>query len=211
MARPIQGLLRRLVYGPPIIVVSGLPRSGTSMAMKMLEAAGLPLVIDGLREADVDNPKGYFELERIKDLAEERDKNYLRAARGKVVKIISFLLKELPANNNYKIVFMRRHIDEVLASQQKMLQHRSEQSEAADDKIQELFEADLWRADYLIRHSSHLDALEVHYSDVLTDPESQARRIKEFLGLDLDVQKMASVVDPNLYRNRTGEAATANG
>ena len=208
MLTQIRRLFRRAAYGRPIIVVSGLPRSGTSMAMKMLEAAELPMVVDGLRAADVDNPKGYFELERVKNLAQEKDKSYLHEARGKVVKIISYLLKELPSNNNYKVIFMRRHLDEVLASQQKMLTHRSEDSGAVDEKMREFFETDLWRAKYLIRRSPHLDALEVHYSEALADPQSQARRIAEFLGGALDVRKMAAVVDPDLYRNRAPETAT---
>ena len=99
-------LYRRLRYGRPIVVVSGLPRSGTSMAMKMLEAGGLPVVTDGLRAADEDNPKGYYEDERVKDLHQAADKGWLRNARGRVVKIISFLLKSLPADNNYQVVFM---------------------------------------------------------------------------------------------------------
>ena len=203
MLSAIRSIYRRARYGQPVIVVSGLPRSGTSMAMKMLEAAGLDMVVDGIREADVDNPKGYYELERIKDLANETDKSYLRDARGKVVKVISFLLKELPKDNNYKVIFMRRHIDEVLASQTKMLTHRGEDTETtADDQMRELFKADLWRANYLIKNSPHLDALHIVYHEVLENPLPQAERVCKFLGLSIDPAQMAAVVDGNLYRNR---------
>src|SRR5919108_966564 len=104
MSVDLQQVYRRLRYGKPIVVVSGLPRSGTSMAMKMLEAGGLAVVTDGLRAADEDNPKGYYEDERVKDLYEASDKRWLREARGRVVKIISFLLKSLPSDNNYKVL-----------------------------------------------------------------------------------------------------------
>ena len=100
--------------GEPIVVVSGLPRSGTSMMMAMIEAAGLPVMTDQQREADIDNPKGYFEYERIKDLEKETDKSYVREGRGKVLKVISFLIKDLPDDNDYRVIFMRRDLGEVL-------------------------------------------------------------------------------------------------
>src|SRR5438128_3864516 len=128
------GVYRRVRYGRPIVVVSGLPRSGTSMAMKMLEAGGLRVVTDGQRTADEDNPKGYYEDERVKDLHREGDKTWLRDARGDVVKIISFLLKSLPADNNYKVLFMHRNLREIVASQNKMLARRGEKNETPDDR-----------------------------------------------------------------------------
>jgi len=202
MALVLGRIYRRLRYGRPVIVVSGLPRSGTSMTMKMLEAAGLPCVTDGLRAADEDNPKGYFEDERVKDLAKTEDRSWLRQVRGRVVKIISFLLKDLPADNNYRVVFMRRHLDEVLASQAKMLDRSGETSETDDERMKELWENHLWRVGYLIKHSPHIEAVDIDYRAVLTSPLEQARRIADFLGGDLDVARMASVVDENLYRNR---------
>ncbi len=208
MFAQIRRIYRRLRFGAPIIVVSGLPRSGTSMAMKMLEAAGLPTMVDGIRQADVDNPKGYFELERVKNLAEEEDKTWLGAARGKVVKIISYLLKELPPTYNYKIVFMRRNLEEILASQGKMLDHREERHDASDAKMTEIFESHLWRANWLLTHSPHFEHLYVHYSDVLSAPREQAARMAEFLGGRLDVERMAAVVDERLYRNRAEAGET---
>lgn len=193
---------RRARYGEPIVVVSGLPRSGTSMAMKMLEAAGIPIVTDGAREADIDNPKGYFEDDRVLELAEAEDKSWLRDARGGAIKIISYLVRHLPADNNYKVIFMVRDMDEVLASQAKMLVRRGEDSDTDDKQMRQLFESDLWRTRYFIKHNRNVHALEVGYRDVLDDPEAQARRIAEFLGGERDLEAMASVVDPSLYRNR---------
>src|SRR5262247_2722612 len=111
MAGLLQDFLRRRRYGEPIVVVSGLPRSGTSMMMKMLESGGLPILSDGERKPDVDNPNGYYEVERIKRLEHETDKSWLRDARGKVVKVISFLVKDLPDDNFYQVLFLRRDLD----------------------------------------------------------------------------------------------------
>src|SRR5437764_15261399 len=117
-------LFRRLRYGAPIIVVSGLPRSGTSMAMKMLDAGGVGIVTDGVRTADESNPKGYYEFEPVKELDKNGDLSWLPGARGKAVKIISFLLTYLPDTFDYQVLFMNRDIDEVLASQNKMIAAR---------------------------------------------------------------------------------------
>ena len=199
-------LYRRIRYGEPVIVVSGLPRSGTSMAMQMLVAAGVSAVTDGVRKAGEDNPKGYFEDERVKDLhkadKDGQDRGWLGEARGKVVKIISFLLKDLPETNNYKVIFMRRDLPEVLASQQKMLDRRGEANEIDDEKMLELWKDHLWKVNYLLKHGDHLESLEIPYKDAVANPLEQARRIKEFLGLPLDPEKMAGAVDEQLYRNR---------
>ena len=132
-------------YGAPIIIVSGLPRSGTSMMMKMLDAAGFQIMTDAIRAADVDNPKGYFEYERVKKLEEETDKAWVRQARGKVLKVISFLLKDLPDDNYYRVIFMRRHLDEVLASQNKMIQHRQSDDSTQDDALKTNYDRHLFQ------------------------------------------------------------------
>ena len=112
----------RLRYGRPLVLVSGLPRSGTSMLMQMLEKGGMPIVTDKIRTADEDNPRGYHEFERIKEIDKTTDKSWLRNYRGQVIKTISFLLQYLPLDLNYRVVFMRRDIEEVLRSQNKMLE-----------------------------------------------------------------------------------------
>lgn len=193
---------RRLRYGDPIVVVSGLPRSGTSMTMKMLEAGGLSMVVDGIRTADEDNPKGYYEDERVKDLGEMDDKSWLANSKGKAIKIISYLLKDLPESHNYKVLFMRRDVHEVLASQAKMLERRGESSETSDERMIELYDDHLWKVNRLLQRASHLDVIDVHYRKVLEDPRGQAERIRDFLGLPLDAAKMAGMVDGSLYRNR---------
>jgi hypothetical protein len=202
MASPLLKLYRRIRYGKPIVVVSGLPRSGTSMAMKMLEAGGVGIVTDGVRTADEDNPKGYFEIERVKNLHEEADRSWLRGARGKAIKVISYLLKSLPPDNNYKVLFMRRHPREILMSQAEMLTRRGEKNETSDEQMLGLMEKDLETADFFLRRRPQFETMEVQYKEALEKPLDHAKRIAAFLELPLDVEKMAGVVDKALYRKR---------
>ena len=134
-----------------VTLVSGLPRSGTSMMMKMLEAGGLTVMTDAIRQADIDNPKGYYEYERVKNLEKETDKSYVREARGKVLKVISFLLKDLPEDNYYRVIFMRRHLDEVIASQNKMLDRRGEDAIQDRETMAEAYRNHLAAVKILIR------------------------------------------------------------
>ncbi|HVS14273.1 MAG TPA: sulfotransferase family protein [Thermoanaerobaculia bacterium] len=202
----LRRIWRRLRYGEPVVVVSGLPRSGTSMAMKMLEAGGVSLVSDGEREADVDNPKGYYEDQRVKDLERSTDRAWVREARGKGIKVISRLLRSLPEDNFYQVVLLRRELQEVLASQGKMLERLGGDSGGDDQRMRSLLEKDLWQATYHLKRAPNFEWIELQYAEVLGDPEGQARRLAAFLGRDLDVQKMATVVDPDLYRNRAETA-----
>jgi len=209
MPSPIVRAYRRLRYGQPIVVVSGLPRSGTSMVMKMLEAGGVAVLTDGLRSADEDNPKGYYEVERVKNLATEPDRGWLADTRGKAIKVISYLLKSLPSDFNYKVVFIRREMEEVLASQRKMLARRGETEDTPPERMRSLFEDDLWRAGYQLKRRPEFEAIEIHYSAVLARPLDEARRLADFLGGGLDAEAMAAAVDPQLYRNRAAREASS--
>jgi hypothetical protein len=197
-------LFRRVRYGRPIVVVSGLPRSGTSMAMRMLEAGGMPIVTDRAREADEDNPHGYFEHDRVLELDKGGDAGWLAAARGKAVKIVSALLPHLPERLSYQVIFMHRDLGEVLASQNKMLERRGEAGSAASDaEMTALYEDHLRRIGSLLRRRACFETLDVRYADVVSDPVAQARRIAAFLGGKLDPARMAAAVSPELYRNRS--------
>ena len=195
-------LVRRIKSGEPIVVVSGLPRSGTSMTMKMLEAGGMQPVTDEVRSADEDNPRGYFEDERVKDLGHMEDRSWLRAARGKVIKVVSSLLQHLPDDNFYKVIFMRRNLHEVLASQAKMLDRRGEAAQTSDNELIKMFESHLEKVEFQLRFRPWFDVLFVDHRSALQDPAGAARQINEFLGGKLDERRMAEAVDPNLYRNR---------
>lgn len=194
--------LRRKL-GEPIIVVSGLPRSGTSMMMKMLGAADLEIVTDEVRVADEDNPKGYFELERIKELDKGDDKSWLAEHRGKVLKIISFLLKDLPDTFYYKVIFMRRDLEEVIASQNKMLVRRGEQADGSDDeKMIRLYGNHLRKVEVMLSEQPNFELLDVHYREAVENPREHASRVCKFLGLPDRANEMAGAVDRQLYRNR---------
>lgn len=201
----MKGLFQKLTKSDKeefITVVSGLPRSGTSMMMKMLDAGGIPPVTDELREADEDNPKGYFEFERVKQM-DQGDTSWVIGARGKVVKVISALLKHLPPGEQYRVVFVRRHMPEILASQRKMLIRRGEDPDKMDDaQMAMLFEKHLKQVDEWLRAQPNFRVLYVHYSDVLADPQPQIAAINRFLGGQMNVAAMAQAVDPQLYRNR---------
>ncbi len=198
----LKNLRKKKKYGEEVVIVSGLPRSGTSMMMKMLEAGGLPPMTDNLREADVDNPKGYYEYERVKDLEAEKDKTYVREGRGKALKVISFLLKYLPPDNFYRVIFMVRDLDEVIASQNKMLDHREEENTLRDETAKELYRKHLINVKVLGRMKENFEVLEVNYKEALQNPQEAATRINEFLDNKLKLAEMVTVIDPSLYRNR---------
>jgi hypothetical protein len=190
-------------YGEPVVVVSGLPRSGTSMMMKMLESGGLAIMTDGERKADVDNPNGYYEVERVKHLEKDADKSWVREARGKVLKVISFLVKDLPDDNFYEVLFLRRDLDEVIASQDKMIARLGTENASADaEAMKEAYRNDIVRTRLLCRNRSNFRYMEVHYKDTIEDPGKTARGVNEFLGGKLDEEKMRQAVQAELYRNR---------
>jgi hypothetical protein len=185
-----------------VTVVSGLPRSGTSMMMKMLEAGGLPPITDNLRTADEDNPRGYYEFERVKKLP-EGDKAWVAEAQGKTVKVISALLEHLPPEYTYKVVFMRREMGEILASQKQMLIRSDKPTDrVSDEKLAELYAGHLAKVESWLAAQPNLSVLYVDYNAMLRDPRPSLAELNRFLGGRLEVEKMAEVVDPSLYRQR---------
>jgi hypothetical protein len=184
-----------------IVVVSGLPRSGTSLMMQMLQAGGMPLLIDDLRAADADNPNGYWEYEPVKRLSQ--DNSWIPKAEGKAVKVVSALLQYLPPQHTYKIIFMRRPLQEVLASQAVMLEQRGEQGGEADDQtLGTVFAQHLDRIEHWLATQKHMTVLYVNYHETIAAPEATAARVAQFLGLPLAIDAMARVVDPRLHRQR---------
>ena len=191
-------------FSTQITVVSGLPRSGTSMMMKMLEAGGIPPLTDRLRTADEDNPKGYYEFERVKKLP-EGDTSWLPDAVGKSVKVIAALLQYLPAEYEYSVILMRRAMDEILSSQRQMLIRRGEDPDKMDDAvIAGLFEKHMRQVEAWIASQPNIHSLDVSYNDMLQYPVAYVDKINRFLGGRLDASRMAEVIDPALYRQRQG-------
>jgi predicted AlkP superfamily phosphohydrolase/phosphomutase/tetratricopeptide (TPR) repeat protein len=186
-----------------IIVVSGLPRSGTSMMMQILHAGGVPVMTDERRWADDNNPLGYYEYEPVKNLA--KDAKWLQDAEGKVVKVISQLLYFLPQNYRYKIIYMNRDLDEVMQSQQKMLGKSQQEVSMA---VYESFRKEHEKMKKWVEKRPNVSLMEVNYAGVIDNPEEECRKIKEFLKKDLDLEKMAGKVSSSLYRNRQVAAGT---
>jgi hypothetical protein len=185
-----------------IIVVSGLPRSGTSMMMKMLEAGGLQILTDNLREADANNPKGYYEFERVKQM-KDGDLAWLPDAAGKVVKIVTGLITYLPPEYKYKIIFMKRDLEEVLSSQKKMLGRLGKEDDnIPDDKMSKVYEEHLKQVKGWLVRQPNIEMLYVNYNTMVADPSESLQKVNEFLGGSMDVKVMAGVVDKELYRER---------
>ena len=193
----------------PIIVVSGLPRSGTSMMMKILSEGGLSAVTDHERIADDDNPQGYFELEVVKQMA-AGNVDWLANAGGKVVKVISALLEHLPSEYTYKVIFMEREIQEILASQRKMLERRNKQSQIDDAEMEAQFRKHLSVVKPWLARQPNMDVIYVSYNSLMNDPKPLCHRLLDFIGRELDLARMLAVPSKELYRNRTstGQASS---
>ena len=185
-----------------IVVVSGLPRSGTSLMMMMLDAAGIPPMQDYVRTADDDNPKGYYEYERVKKMP-EGDTAWVKDARGKSVKVITALLEHLPKKYKYDLIVMRREMGEILASQKKMLVRRGEDPDKISDaEMADLFKNHFDKVMVWVKKQKYLRFIEVSYNDLLEEPEKEIEKVNQFLGGHLDTAAMLAMIDPKLYRQR---------
>jgi hypothetical protein len=183
-----------------IIIVSGLPRSGTSMMMQILDASGVEVVTDNLRTADADNPRGYYEFEKVKQV--KRDASWLPGIRGKAVKMVSQLLLDLPPTEHYRVVFMERDFAEMLDSQERMLRRLGREA-APRETIIPAYSAHLERVHQWLQLQPHIAVLRVGYKALVERPEAEVIRLNGFLGGRLDVSRAVGAVDPSLYRNRT--------
>lgn len=183
----------------PVTIVSGLPRSGTSMMMRMIEAGGIPALTDQIRQPDEDNPNGYYEFEAVKKT--KQDSAWVEQAGGKVVKLVHMLLPDLPKGREYRVVMMQRDLDEVLASQAKMLA-RSGKPSAPADTLKRVYTQQLDNVRRWMTSTPGVRSIEVSYNRMLSSPETEAARVAEFLGIAPSVPKMIATVDPSLYRNR---------
>jgi hypothetical protein len=185
-----------------ITIVSGLPRSGTSLMMQMLAAGGIPPLTDHQRAADESNPRGYFEFEPVKRL--RSDRSWIEQAQGRAIKVIHLLLRELPTDGQfiYRVILMYRPMAEVLASQRAMLEREGKVA-AADAVLAKIYQSQLEQTDqWLVTHSA-FSVLHIGYHAIVENPASAANEINDFLGGGLDITAMVTVVDPLLYRQRS--------
>lgn len=184
-----------------VTVVSGLPRSGTSLMMQMLEAGGMPVLVDGVREPDPDNPRGYYEFEPVKRT--RYDSKWLECAKGRAVKVIYALLRDLPPGYQYRVILMHREPEEVLSSQAIMLRRMGTTgSIIPPDRLAAAFATDLSAVLEELRGRPEFQILHVEYRECLCDPGAVAARLSAFLGVGLDAERMVAVPDEKLYRRR---------
>ncbi len=186
---------------PFLTVVSGLPRSGTSLMMNMLDSGGLPVLVDNIRAADYDNPRGYYEYEPVKAL--KNDATWVLLSTGKGVKMVYLLVYDLPPGIEYRVLFMQRNLDEVLASQRAMLERLGKPVRSDDQTMAELFRRHLAKFADWVKGRPNFRVLEVNYNAMVLDPEPVVAEILPFLGGGLDAEAMVRTVDPSLYRNRS--------
>ncbi len=184
-----------------ITIVSGLPRSGTSLMMQMLEAGGIPPLTDGARPADESNPRGYFEFDPVKRL--RSDHSWLEQARGHAVKIIHLLLRELPTDRRlrYRAIFMRRPLEEVLASQRVMLERQGKPT-VDDALLAKAYPAQVQQAEQWLAAQPNFSVLYLEHHALFESPQPTIAKVNEFLGGELDAGAMLGVIEPALYRQR---------
>lgn len=198
-------LFEKRDQNPFIPIVSGLPRSGTSLMMSMLAAGGLQIMTDHQRTPDDDNPVGYFEFEDVKKLI-KGEHTWLASSNGKAVKVISTLLPYLPDGYHYRIIFMHRAMEEVLASQRRMLINRGENPDKVSDvRMAEMFEKNLQLSERWINSQVNASRIDINYKQLITDPRPLVAEINTFLGGGLDEGRMLKVIDPSLYRQRSSK------
>ncbi len=184
---------------PWITLVSGLPRSGTSMMMQALEAGGLPALTDRVRTPDVDNPRGYYELDAVKQT--KQDPTWLAGAAGKCVKLVHLLLYDLPQGYDYRVILMKRNIAEVMASQEAMLRRLGQPGGDSDD-LPTIFQKQLRQVEAWLARQPNFKVCVIDYNRLLRDPGPPLAQVNAFLGGGLDVEAMARAIDPTLYRHR---------
>ena len=185
----------------PIIIVSGLPRSGTSMMMQILEAGGIPPLTDSIRKADDDNPRGYYELEAVKKTKE--DASWLAGAPGRAVKMVHLLLYDLPPHLRYRVIYIERDIREVIASQNRMLDRMGkDRGGLSDAQTARVFQEQVDALKRWLAGRENFQVLFVSYNELIAGGRGTLAALNAFLGGGLDVEAMVRIVDPTLYRQR---------
>jgi len=184
-----------------ITVVSGLPRSGTSLLSMMLEAGGMTVLTDNIRTADHDNPKGYYEFERVKKIP-KGDIEWMEDTKGKAVKVIAALLQHLPAKYQYRVIYMHRNIEEIIKSQNKMLMNLGKTVHKDDDLIKKLLMKHSESSRKWLDKQDNIKVLDIDYNQLIVNPSPFLSEINKLLDFTLSIEKMEQAIDLKLYRNR---------
>jgi len=184
------------------IIVSGLPRSGTSLMMQMLEAGGITILTDGERQADENNPKGYYEYEAVKEM-HTGNTSWVKQGRGKALKVVSHQLEYLPRSYPYQIIFMRRHLDEIVRSQQKMMERDGVMPKSfSKEKLLAEYEMHLLHTLRWLDKQSNIEYATFYHHHILANPRQQAQRLANFLRQSMPIESMVQVIEPKLYRSK---------
>ncbi len=183
-----------------ILIVSGLPRSGTSLLMKILDSLKIEILSDGIRKSDINNPKGYYEFEKVKKI--HKDSSWINSAKGKAIKIVSPLLRFLPSNVNYKIIFVKRNLNEILMSQKKMLENLETEDKISEELMLKSFKDHLKKTEDWINSQKNISAVYINYNELLNNPSEECIKLKKFLNRDINSKHITKVIDKKLYRNR---------
>ena len=196
---PVLSFLKSKSIKPGYItVVSGLPRSGTSMMMQILEAGGIPPITDNVRQADTDNSRGYYEHELVKALV-RGNQGSLKDAQGKVIKVVSTLLRYLSQKHQYKVIFMHRELQHVLASQKRMLNNLGSNADQENDsQLTQFYTEHLSKINSWLNQRDNIQVLHLNYADLLADPKKNIKQLLNFLELDLNSRKMLTVIDASM-------------
>ena len=177
------------------------------MMMQALHKGGIEPYTDSNREADSDNPRGYYEHEKATQLM--RDQSWIPEARGKAVKIVAQLLNHLPKDENYRIIFMDRDLREVIKSQKVMLERLGrEGGKLGDSAMMATLDRQVHTIESMMAMQENIDVLFVDYGEAITAPEEISRRINEFMGGDLDEAGIQSAIDPSLRRQIIADSDT---
>ncbi|MGI8955698.1 MAG: sulfotransferase, partial [Chthoniobacterales bacterium] len=191
--------------GKTFVLVSGLPRSGTSLMMQMLEAGGLAAMTDKVRTPDVDNPRGYYEWEAIKQIGKKPELLDDPAVEGRAIKCISMLLPAVPAKHQYKVIFMLRPIAEVVASQRAMTARLGTKGAALEPaQLERGLRAHREEMRKWAATMSHIEWLEIQYPQLVQDPAPAIAQLFGFLGPERlpNEKAMAAAIDPALHRRK---------
>lgn len=179
-----------------ILIITGLPRSGTSLMMQIIAKTEIPVLTDGNREKDINNPEGYYELDAVKSIV--IDNSFLNDANGKAIKIVAPLPIYLDRQHSYRVIFMRREMDEILRSQEKML-IKDQTSER--EKYRTIYEFHLKKT-YTFFHENKIPFVDVNYNNLVADPETELQKLIDFCQLTAPLEVLVKIVNPDLYRNR---------
>ncbi|MFM6935543.1 MAG: sulfotransferase domain-containing protein [Flavobacteriales bacterium] len=179
-----------------ITLVTGIPRSGTSLMMQLCQAANDDIYCDAIRQEDINNPKGYFELEAVKGIV--KDQSFLQNAEGKTIKIVAPLVTFIDLSFNYRVIFMLRDLDEVLSSQEKML---GKDQQDQREKLKSVYQLHIEKSRKFLS-ANHIPFLEMEHRQLFLEPEQSLKQLIDFCEWDVTVEQLKKVIDGSLYRNR---------